>query len=145
MVFACSMCGKTSHNPVDGLEGYCGYCHDWTGPEDGHIPGMETFDIDGNVVPFMVAGMWILGTIEYRRIGLDRWGEMEVSTVLMGWSQGVSEDGKPLIFETAVSNDAADYWCIARYPDKFSAAVGHMLVSAAIEELFGPRRLEAGQ
>jgi transposase len=26
----CPVCGKTSHNPNDVREGYCGYCHDWT-------------------------------------------------------------------------------------------------------------------
>lgn len=26
----CPRCGKTSHNPNDIREGYCGHCHDWT-------------------------------------------------------------------------------------------------------------------
>lgn len=26
----CPRCGRTSHNPNDVREGYCGYCHDWT-------------------------------------------------------------------------------------------------------------------
>lgn len=25
-------CGRTSFNPNDVREGYCGNCHDWTGP-----------------------------------------------------------------------------------------------------------------
>lgn len=29
--FACPRCGRTSHNPNDGAEGYCGDCHAWTG------------------------------------------------------------------------------------------------------------------
>lgn len=29
--FTCPVCGLTSHNPVDVLEGYCGACHRWTG------------------------------------------------------------------------------------------------------------------
>jgi hypothetical protein len=28
----CPNCGRTSHNPTDVREGYCGYCHDWTTP-----------------------------------------------------------------------------------------------------------------
>lgn len=30
-VFACPKCGRTSANPDDAREGYCGACHDWTG------------------------------------------------------------------------------------------------------------------
>jgi hypothetical protein len=26
----CPVCGRTSHNPNDVREGYCGFCHDWT-------------------------------------------------------------------------------------------------------------------
>lgn len=28
----CPVCGMTSGNPHDVLEGYCGNCHDWTSP-----------------------------------------------------------------------------------------------------------------
>lgn len=31
--FTCPRCGRTSHNPNDIREGYCGNCHDWTGEE----------------------------------------------------------------------------------------------------------------
>jgi hypothetical protein len=31
MAFTCPRCGRTSHNPNDEREGYCGACHDWTG------------------------------------------------------------------------------------------------------------------
>jgi ribosomal protein S27AE len=27
----CPRCGRTSYNPNDVREGYCGACHDWTG------------------------------------------------------------------------------------------------------------------
>jgi hypothetical protein len=30
-VFWCPKCGRTSANPDDAREGYCGACHDWTG------------------------------------------------------------------------------------------------------------------
>lgn len=30
--FTCPRCGRTSRHPVDVAEGYCGACHDWTGP-----------------------------------------------------------------------------------------------------------------
>ncbi len=29
--FTCPRCGRTSWNPNDAREGYCGNCHDWTG------------------------------------------------------------------------------------------------------------------
>jgi hypothetical protein len=29
--FTCPRCGRTSHNPNDAREGYCGACHEWTG------------------------------------------------------------------------------------------------------------------
>lgn len=28
--FTCPDCGMTSYHPEDGLQGYCGNCHDWT-------------------------------------------------------------------------------------------------------------------
>lgn len=28
--FTCPACGRTSRNPKDVEEGYCGHCHDWT-------------------------------------------------------------------------------------------------------------------
>jgi ribosomal protein L37E len=28
----CPVCGRTSYNPNDIKEGYCGHCHDWTSP-----------------------------------------------------------------------------------------------------------------
>jgi hypothetical protein len=31
--FTCPDCGMTSRNPNDVREGYCGSCHDWTGPQ----------------------------------------------------------------------------------------------------------------
>lgn len=30
--FTCPACGMTSHNPDDVAQGYCGNCHDFTGP-----------------------------------------------------------------------------------------------------------------
>lgn len=30
----CPRCGRTSYNPNDVREGYCGNCHDWTAPRD---------------------------------------------------------------------------------------------------------------
>lgn len=30
MSFTCPVCLRTSHNPHDEREGYCGVCHDWT-------------------------------------------------------------------------------------------------------------------
>lgn len=35
--FTCPRCARVSHNPHDLEEGYCGYCHDWTGPPYGVV------------------------------------------------------------------------------------------------------------
>lgn len=32
--FTCPRCGRTSYNPNDVDEGYCGSCHDWTRDEN---------------------------------------------------------------------------------------------------------------
>jgi hypothetical protein len=40
--FTCPCCGAVSHHPVDVAQGYCGWCHAWTGdPELGplHLAG----------------------------------------------------------------------------------------------------------
>ena len=31
--FVCPRCGAISTHPDDGAAGYCGQCHDWTGPD----------------------------------------------------------------------------------------------------------------
>jgi hypothetical protein len=33
--FFCRKCGAASYNWNDAKEGYCGKCHDWTGPQGG--------------------------------------------------------------------------------------------------------------
>jgi len=35
--FTCPRCGRTSGHPTDAREGYCGACHEWTGPRFGVI------------------------------------------------------------------------------------------------------------
>lgn len=36
--YVCPRCGRTSHNPNDVREGYCGNCHDWTRDEFADLP-----------------------------------------------------------------------------------------------------------
>lgn len=38
----CPRCGRTSYNPNDVREGYCGACHDWTGRVDAQAVQMFT-------------------------------------------------------------------------------------------------------
>lgn len=35
MAFVCPRCGRSSANPNDEREGYCGACRDWTGEPAG--------------------------------------------------------------------------------------------------------------
>lgn len=57
-MIACPVCGRTSFNPNDEREGYCGNCHDWTRPgpaalEPGLAPGgivVQVYDLDGRLL-----------------------------------------------------------------------------------------------
>jgi hypothetical protein len=37
----CPECGLTSYNPTDIAEGFCGACHDWTGPRKPDLVDLE--------------------------------------------------------------------------------------------------------
>lgn len=37
----CPVCHRTSYNPNDVREGYCGACHDWTSPPQPPTPTEE--------------------------------------------------------------------------------------------------------
>lgn len=41
-VFLCPRCCKTSYNPNDAREGYCGACHDFTGTNFSDLPGFNS-------------------------------------------------------------------------------------------------------
>lgn len=46
--YTCPICGMTSFNPHDVIEGYCGYCCDWTrGRLD---PGLEALRADPQII-----------------------------------------------------------------------------------------------
>lgn len=41
----CPKCGMTSYHPEDVKQGYCGNCHDWTGPtKGGQMPKVATIE-----------------------------------------------------------------------------------------------------
>lgn len=45
--FTCPRCGRTSHNPNDAEQGYCGACHDWTaGPPMSEEPEFAILQSD---------------------------------------------------------------------------------------------------
>lgn len=48
--FTCPSCGKTSHNPGDVREGYCGRCHAWTRDECEHTAGIRLAYIEVQAV-----------------------------------------------------------------------------------------------
>lgn len=45
----CPVCRRTSYNPNDIREGYCGYCHDWTSRALAVVAPMAMEQVDGEV------------------------------------------------------------------------------------------------
>lgn len=67
MPFTCPCCGRTSHNPHDTEQGYCGACHWFTGdtgdPELAaqHDPETCPARADSEAAAEAVARAWIFG------------------------------------------------------------------------------------
>lgn len=109
----CPVCGRTSHNSTDVTQGYCGYCHDWTGAVRSMVdhpftPGM-TFDRQGH--PITLARFCYLSDFtrfeDYRRIAYVDLGDgLCVSTVWLGASMNFLDVNIPTeTFETALRVD----------------------------------------
>lgn len=63
--YTCPTCGAKSHNPVDRAEGYCGWCHDYTGPsEEDRLPMVAVYfnpsDYPGR---FIARRFWVAGGV----------------------------------------------------------------------------------
>lgn len=60
------------------------------------------YDRDGEPLPDVLAWGRLRESLDYFRIGLDRVGDVEVSTVWIGVDHGHDPSGPPIIFETMV-------------------------------------------
>jgi hypothetical protein len=85
----------------------------------------NNYDRQGRLISFEQWGR-LLVTDEYKRVGLDRYGDITVSTVWLGINHRYGP-GKPLIFETmtfAPEGSAYEDGCI-RYATEAEAIMGH--------------------
>jgi len=55
--FTCPRCHRTTYNPTDVEQGYCGACHDWTRPKSGTLPVRFLLYVDGALIEEAVAEM----------------------------------------------------------------------------------------
>lgn len=64
-------------------------------------------------------------------IGLARHGDMDISTVWLGWAEGRDVQGRPLIFETAIWA-GEDARVVGRYATEDEALAGHRTTLGAL-------------
>lgn len=124
--FTCPKCERTSYNPMDVHEQYCGSCHEWF-----NDLGPRYFDRDGQPISLRQwADRW--ESTEYRRIAETYIGKTRVSTVWLGLDHGMFTDER-LIFETMVFGPYGDrgQW---RWTTEKKAIVGHKLVVYALRQ-----------
>lgn len=55
----CPRCGRTSYNPNDVEQGYCGACHDWTGAE----MNQQRIELSDQDLSVLILG-WLRGACE---------------------------------------------------------------------------------
>jgi hypothetical protein len=93
--FTCPKCARTSHNPMDVHEQYCGACHEWFNEY-----GPRYFDRSGNPISLRKwADLW--EDVAYRQVADTYVGRTRVSTIWLGLDHGFYGDAR-LIFETMV-------------------------------------------
>lgn len=90
--------------------------------------------VDGKTVPvgdIMTWGTWWETTD--RRVGLDKIGDSEISTVFLGFDHRFSGDGAPILFETLVfGGKLADE--MERYCTLEQAQEGHKSMVQRVKE-----------
>lgn len=136
----CPRCGRTSHNPNDVREGYCGACHDWTGAiktmAGAGFRGMY-YDRDGNEIS-LARWAWLQRPeqLAYRRVAEDTVNLYWVSTVWLGMNMNFLDIGPPIIFETMVFlSGTPEETGQHRYADQASALAGHEAIVAELRVL----------
>lgn len=113
MSFTCPTCARTSENPNDEREGYCGACHDWAKAEAefggsnvpaGPLPGWDDinglhYDRDGAPCSMRT---WLRLSRDHV-VADDTIGPYRISTVYLGLA--INDSGDPEIFETMIFVD----------------------------------------
>jgi hypothetical protein len=139
----CPRCGRTSHNPNDVREGYCGNCHDWTGAIASMVEPGRTFDrgmyFDRQGHEISLARWAWLNSRErfadYRRIAEDHVDLYWISTIWLGLDHSFGS-GPPLIFETMVFlSGTPEDMGMQRYATEDQARAGHEAIVAEIRVL----------
>lgn len=114
MAFTCPICHLTSHHPKDEEYGYCGNCHDFTGPR--RPPDKETG------VTFWVAGIVAArNSLPYVQMAND---QRMIAQLTVAEARNVAKD-----LLTAASHAEADAM-IVRFFGKLDlpeAALGHFM------------------
>jgi hypothetical protein len=88
------------------------------------------YDPDGVEID---AATWAsLNTPEVRRVARTSVGAITVSTVWLGINHNVTTCGDPLIFETAVFDEAGETGAVRRYATREQAERGHAEVVALV-------------
>src|ERR1044072_5227424 len=131
--FTCPKCERTSHNPMDVHEQYCGACHEWFNDF-----GPMHYDRAGNTISL---GTWVTLRQDqsYSQLAETYVGRTRVSTIWLGVDQGFLSD-TPIIFETMVF---ARYGNLGqwRYPTERKALIGHKLIVHALRKK-KPRKMK---
>jgi hypothetical protein len=134
--FSCPRCGRTSHHPLDAIEGYCGACHDWTEPRPYRV---FHYDRAGRPMPLSTWAEALEATD--RHVAVTDVGPFHVSTVWLGLDHQFGQ-GPPLIFETMIfvaegHDDPLDSACW-RYPTEAAALAGHDQAVALVRDHLSP-------
>lgn len=99
MSYTCKKCGRTSHNPNDWRERYCGACHQFEWEEPG-----RHFTLDENNVPqpatLMESVEWKGSPAGRHHLAFTETDWHFVSTIFLGSNHNYGFSGPPILFET---------------------------------------------
>jgi hypothetical protein len=94
-------------------------------------PFYDRYGMPINVATFAQLKFWEEDRSDI--VAITEYGDLTVSTVWLGWSEGVDDQGRPQIFETAIFEAAIfdedkDTTVVARYATEAQAEFHHRLI-----------------
>jgi hypothetical protein len=126
--FTCPDCGRTSWNPLDVFEQYCGNCHEW-------FNGMRPMFYDRRRKPITMT-TWSNRSMEDIRVEETfRGGGVRISTVWLGTDHSFGFAREPAIFETAIFTADDGLRIAGRYSTLASAIKGHRMIARAVARI----------